>query len=122
MEYFLIIILQSLGIGFHVMQKVISLGDKFPAETPRSVFKLFWKEDWDTLVVSGLILVLNIVGHYITFDKLGMVLLSEWYWQIAPYVLSLVGGYLGQRWIYKFFGSAEKALDKQFLNKLDNLG
>lgn len=118
MEYVLIFFLQALGVGFHVMQKVISLGDKFPTETPRGIFKYFWKEDWDTLAVSGLILMLNLIGHYIAFVKLQLVLKEDWYWQLAPYLLSLIGGYAGQRLIYKWFGSAEKFLDKQVTDKL----
>lgn len=118
MEYFLIIILESLGVAFHVMQKVVSIGDKFPDETPRNIFQIFWKQDWDTLFVSVLVLVFNIVAHYIVFDKLGFILKPEWYWQIAPYALSLIGGYAGQRLIYKWFGSAEKFLDKQVSDKL----
>lgn len=121
MEYALIFILESLGVGYHVMQKVISLGDKYPTETPKSIFKIFWREDWDTLMVSGLVLITNLVGHYIVFERLQMVLWQEWYYQLAPYVLSLLGGYAGQRLIYRFFGSAERALDKkadQFLNRL----
>ena len=113
MEYLLILILQLLGISFHVMQKVISIGDKYPKETPRTIFKYFWLEDWDTLAVSGLFLILNIIGHYIVFVRLEMVLHSEWYWQVSPYFFSLVGGYAGQRLIYKFFGSAEKFLEKK---------
>lgn len=117
MEYALIFILQVLGVCFHVMQKVISIGDKYPVETPKSIFKIFWKEDWDTLAVSGLVLILSIITHYIIFDKLDMVMKPEWFYQIIPYVVSLVLGYAGQRLVYKWFGSAEKFLDKQVTDK-----
>lgn len=112
-EYVLILILQALGIYFNVMENVVKLGDKYPAETPKSIFRIFWHEDWDTLATSAGIILLNLVGHYIVFEKLHMTLLPEWYWQLAPYFLSLLGGYAGQRLIYKVFGTAEKCLEKR---------
>jgi hypothetical protein len=118
MDYVLIIILQVLGILFHVMQSVVSLGDKFPAETPRSIFGIFWKEDWDTIAVSFLVLLLNVVVHYILYDYLKLQFGNgEWYYKAGPFIIALVLGYAGQRLIYKWFGTAETFLDKQVTDK-----
>ncbi len=115
MEYFLILFFQLLGIGFHVGQKVISIGDKFPNETPSSVIKTFWKEDWDTLAISGLVLLLDIGMHY-TMWYIGIDPFAEGWWKAAPFGIALFLGYAGQRVVYKFFGTTEKMLDKQINN------
>ena len=119
MIYILIVILQLLGISFHVMQKVVTLGDKFPEKTVRQIFLTFWQEDWDTLMISGLILLLDVVAHFVIFDFLHIPLPPEWYWQIGPFVIALVMGYAGQRLIYKWFGSAEQFLDKQVTGRME---
>lgn len=116
MEYTIIIILQLLGIGFHVMQKISALGDKFPEKTVPEIRGIFWKEDWDTLVGSALVLALNLVVHYIIEEYTD---LAE---TVAYYILYAFGaafilGYAGQRMIYKWLGSAEKKLTE----KGDNL-
>lgn len=118
MEYVLIIFFQCLGIAFHVMQKVVSLGDKFPKETVRTTFATFLQEDWDTLVISGLILMLDLGTNYLLFGYLKFEHLPQWYWQLAPFAVSLILGYAGQRLIYKWFGTAEKYLDKQVTDRL----
>jgi len=119
MEYVLILFFQSLGIGFHVMQKVVTLGDKFPEKTVRQIFLTFWQEDWDTLTISGLIVLLDAGVHYVVFDFLHIPLNPEWYWQVGPFAIALVLGYAGQRLIYKWFGSAEKFLDNQVTSRIE---
>lgn len=116
MEYALIITLQLLGIGFHVMQKIVSLGDAFPNEQPFGIVKVFLKQDWDTLIVSFLVLVLNIVAHFIfTYYDAPF---TKWdYYIFTSYGISLIFGYAGQRLIYKYFGTAEKYLDKKVTEK-----
>lgn len=117
MDYFLIVLLQLLGISFHVMQKVISLGDKFPEYSPKAIFKVFFAEDWDTLIVSGLVLISNVVLHYVLI-YINYNPFTEGWWVAAPFGLAFVLGYAGQRLIYKFFGTAEKVLNKQ-IEKVD---
>ncbi len=113
MEYFLVFVLEIIGIGFSVLQKAVTLGDKFPEKTIREVFIALWKSSWGTIMTSGLVLVLNLVAQYIYFGYLGLTLPDQWYWDIAPFATALVFGYLGQRIIYKFFGKAEEFLNKQ---------
>src|SRR5687768_10624743 len=92
MEYLLILILQLLGIGFHVMQKIVSLGDKFPTENRTGIFGIFMKEDWDTLVVSGLVLCLNLVVHFILSEYKPP--FTQWeYYILSSFAAALLFGY-----------------------------
>lgn len=118
MEYLIIIACQLLGIGFHVMQKIIKLDDQFPEMTRGQVFNAFFKEDWDTLAVSALIILTDLLAHYIidTYTP-------DFRKGINLYILYAFGaafmlGYLGQRLVYKWLGSAEKYLDKKVEQRL----
>ncbi len=118
MEYLLIILLQLLGIGLHVMQKVISIGDKFKDLAPTQVFKTFFKEDWDTLAVSAIVLFLDVIFHFIVINyDIVFITGSEWFYP-GSFLGALFFGYAGQRMIYKYFGSAEQFLDKQINDRL----
>lgn len=118
MEYFLIIFWQLLGVSFHVGQKIVSLGDKFPEKNVNEIGKTFWKEDWDTLLISFLIIMLDLGTHF-TLHYLKIELpAEEWYWKVMPYAAALILGYAGQRLVYKWFGSAEEFLDKQVTDRL----
>lgn len=118
MAYVLIIFFQLLGISFHVMQKVVSLGDKFPSETVAEIFASFWKEDWDTLTISFLVMFTYVASYYVVVDFVGIKLPTDWYYLIAPFALALLLGYAGQRLIYKWFGTAEQFIDKKVTNTL----
>lgn len=111
MEYLLIILLQLIGIGFHVMQKVISIGDNHPEKTRRQIFDVFFKEDWDTLFVSALVLITHLVAHYIIDTYTPDFRNSVNYYVLYAFGSALVLGYAGQRLIYKWLGSAEKKLE-----------
>lgn len=128
MEYLLIILLQLLGIGFHVMQKIIKFGDQYPEMDRGKIFDIFMKEDWDTLIVSILVLVTHITLHFtanyldpdlmntsFAFPALGGFTIS---YVLVSLVLALFMGYFGQRVAYKIFGTAEKYIDKKIENKL----
>lgn len=111
MEYLIVVILQLLGIGFHVMQKIISLGDKNPKLTSSDVFSAFLFEDWDTLMVSALVLALNIVAHYIIENYTSLCDTKNFH--IYAFGIAFVLGYAGQRIVYKYLGSAESFLNKK---------
>lgn len=121
MDYALIIVLQFIGIGFHVMQKVISLGTQFPQDGPSVVFRAFLKEDWDTLMVSGLVVLLNVVTHYILETYAPGVTQIENY-ALYSFGVAFVLGYAGQRIVYKYLGTAEKLLDKKADDLNNRLG
>lgn len=118
MEYFLIILLQFLGAGFHIMQKIVTIGDAHKEFTWQQVFGAFLKEDWDTLAVSGLILFLNLVVHFILATYPNSIVTINNY-ILYSFLLSLILGYAGQRIVYKYLGSAERFLNKK-ADELEN--
>jgi len=110
--------MQLLGIGFHVGQKIISIGNAFPDKTVSDVVKVFWKEDWDTLAISGLVLLLDEMIHFIINGYAGYITgFPNFY--LYSFGAGLLMGYAGQRLVYKFFGSAEKFLGDQIDKKLN---
>jgi ABC-type spermidine/putrescine transport system permease subunit I len=122
MEYFLALVLQSLGISFHVMQKIISLGDKNKDKTRSQIFSTFLSEDWDTLFVSFLVLITCMVFHFSanyyfpeSMNKIVEIPILNIEVPIVILILiaSFVIGYAGQRLVYRWLGSAEKYLDKK---------
>lgn len=117
MEYLLIVVLQLLGIGFHVMQKIISLGDKFPDKNRSQILSGFLYEDWDSLCVSGLIIFLNMVTHYIV-ENYAPAVREVNHYHLYSFGMALILGYAGQRIIYKYLGSAEEFLNKKVTDKL----
>lgn len=117
MEYLLIFILQIIGIGFHVMQKIISLGDMHPDKNRSQIFSAFLYEDWDTLAVSCLVIATHLIAHYIVENYTDLSMTSEKY-ILYSFGLALILGYAGQRLAYKFLGSAEEFLNKRANDKL----
>lgn len=119
MDYLLILILQLLGIGFHVGQKVNELDKKFPDDSLQDVFTQFWQSDRITVFISLLVMATNLVVHFIVHEYAPSV--REWnmegfgivnYFTIS-FAIALLLGYFGQRKIYQWFGKAEQALDEK---------
>ena len=110
MEYFLIIVLQLLGVGFHVVQQVSDIDNRHPEVSRREVFEIFFKNDWDTLIGSALVLFLHIIIHYIVENYAPEVKSMKNY-ILYSFGFALVMGYGGQKIVYKYLGSAEKFLD-----------
>lgn len=112
MEYLIIFILQILGIGLHVAQKVLEIDARDPDDTLAHVCMVFIKENRVSLFISALVLVLNLVAHYIIGTY------SNWPEQVGHYELwsfcfALVLGYAGQRLVYKLLGHAENTINKK---------
>lgn len=117
MEYFLILILQLGGIGLHVFQKVKDIDSRYPDDTLKDVFKIFLREDAITLFASILILILNLVVHYIIGAYTTLPTTIEYYILYA-FGIALLLGYAGQRLVYKYLGKAEEVLSKRLDSKL----
>jgi hypothetical protein len=122
MEYFLALVLQLLGISFHVMQKIITLGDRDKTISRSEIISIFLSEDWDTLLVSFLVLVTCMVFHFSanyyfpeSMNKIVEIpiLNIDVPIVILILILSFVIGYAGQRIVYKWLGSAEKFIDNK---------
>lgn len=116
MEYLLIVILQFIGCGLHVAQKVFELDKKFADDSLADVFNEFLKSDRVTLIVSGLVLLLNIVVHYIIDAYTDFSNIE--YYDLYSFAVAFVLGYAGQRLIYKYLGKAEEVLNKKVESRL----
>lgn len=111
MDYILTSVLMLVGILFHVMQKVRQLKIKFPELAPVRVWKTFFSEEWDSLIVSFLVWLVYELWLYISV--INGFRLPNWYDMYGMYGLALVLGYCGQRVAYRYLGTAEKVLQKR---------
>lgn len=124
LEFFLILILQSIGISFGVLQKVLELDKKSPDDSLSDVFSMFWKTDRVTVLISSLVLSLQLVAHLIflvfapSVREISVVIpVSNWitFFPDIPInylVVSFFGafllGFFGQKFVYKVLGKFEK--------------
>jgi ABC-type Fe3+ transport system permease subunit len=111
MEYLLISLLFLLGTAFHVMQKIAVLKNKFSDLEFGTVWSTFFKEEWDSLIVSALVLGVVLITMYLI--NYNMVKLPDWVNDWGMYLISLILGYSGQRIAYKYLTTAEEALNKK---------
>lgn len=118
MEYLLIILLQLIGIGLHVTQVIIKLGNDNRDKARNEILRIFWNEDWDTLLASALILILNLAAHYIVGEYAPKKIIDYEYYMLISFGLALLFGYAGQRIVYSALGKAEIFLNKKIEGKL----
>ena|SRR5688572_7021532 len=110
MIYILTITCLLLGVLFHVMVKVTGYKKTFPELTFRTIWKVFLKEEWDSLIVSALVLFVTELSIFI-INYVGVVIPDWLNWGIYP--IALVMGYQGQRIAYKFLNTATEVLEKR---------
>jgi len=118
MEYVLIVVLQLLGIGFYVGQKVMELDKLTPDDSLPQVFAMFWKTDRITMMISALVLLLHLVGHYIAEDYTDYPSTVENY-SLWSFGIAFVLGYAGQFLIYLALGKAVGKAKRVLEEKLD---
>ena len=112
MEYLLIFILQVLGIGLNVAKKVLQIDKKSPDDSLGEVILVFWNSDRITIFISTLVLVFNLVAHYIIGNYAESITEIPYY-ELISFGIAFVLGYAGQNLIYKYLGTAEQVLDKK---------
>lgn len=100
-----------IGILFHVMQKVRVLRLKFPQLAPIRIWKTFFGEEWDSLIVSFLVWLVYEIWIYLSI--VNQFKLPAMYKMYGIWLLALVLGYCGQRVAYRYLGTAEKVLQKR---------
>ena len=110
MIYFLTLLSVFIGVMFHVMVKIMGYKRQFPNLGFVTIWTTFFKEEWDSLIVSGLVIsVVELAIFIINYQQIDI---PEWLqWGIHP--ISLVMGYQGQRIAYKFLNTASDALEKK---------
>jgi hypothetical protein len=107
-EIFFLFLLYILGAGFHVMQKIGKIKTQYPELAPKVVFNTFFKEEWNTLIVSALGLIcLQAIWFIIHHENIKH---PQWLHEGGIYGIFLVSGYCLQRLIYKILGTAEKVI------------
>ena len=110
MIYLLTTICLLFGVLFHVMIKIDSYRKTFPTLTFSTIWKTFFREEWNTLIGSGLVLGLTELAIFII--NYMSIPIPDWLqWGIYP--ISLLLGYQGQRIIYKYLNTASNALEKK---------
>src|SRR6187402_1148876 len=110
MIYFLTILSLFIGVMFHVMVKIMGYKKQFPTLGFVTIWKTFFKEEWDSLIVSGLVIsVVELAIFIINYQQIDI---PAWLqWGIFP--IALLMGYQGQRIAYKFLNTASDALEKK---------
>lgn len=105
------------GQVLSAMEKIAQLKAKFQQLAPGVIIGTYFKEEWNTIIVSMLIMGLCQFALYIAImnHRPG----PEWFWQWGVYVLALVLGYAGQRIVYKYMKTTEKKLNS-FNDKIAN--
>lgn len=99
-----------LGVLFHIMIKVTGYKKTFPALTITTIWGVFFKEEWDSLIVSGLVLGATQLSIFII--NYNSIPIPNWLnWGIYP--IAIIMGYQGQRLAYKFLNTATDILEKK---------
>ena len=88
MDYLLTIVLFILGVCFHVMQKIMILKASFPQLKFGDIWQTFFKQEWDSLVVSGLVLCVAEIALFIAVNN--KVTLPNWLDEWGMYLIPLV--------------------------------
>ena len=107
-DYYFMMIGGLIGVIFHVMLKVRQLRIKFPDLSPGKVWGTFLFQEWDSLIVSGLVIMTMVfIVHLGGVKYLGI---GEDWATLITFVGMIVIGYSGQRIAYKYLNTAEKVL------------
>jgi len=112
MEYLIVLILELIGISLHVMEKISVFDKQYPERSINQICKVFWRHDWNTVIISAIVLLLNLMIHLI-INWYAPELTTIKYYLLYAFGGALLLGFAGQGLIYKYLGTAEKFLDKK---------
>lgn len=111
MDYIITSLLLVLGVCFFVMQKVSALKRKYSEIGFTKIWGLFFSEEWDSLMVSTLVLI--VWNIFLTVCEMNQIKFPVWFDYYGIYALALVLGYAGQRLAYKYLTTIEGILEKK---------
>jgi len=111
MDYLITFFLMLLGAALHVMSKISALRKRFPELEPKTIWGTFYKEEWNTLIVNLICILLAEVFLYTTISN-GQKF-APWFDNYGMYGLAVLWGYAGQRLAYKFLSTGEAVLEKK---------
>lgn len=124
MEYLLIIVLEFCGVAFSMGQKISELNRKTgDQETIGTILNTYIRRDFVTIFLSGVIIIMNIVFHYI-MEIYGSGLALRVFGDINTYkVFSMAFafflGWGGQAFFYRLLGKTELYLHKKMDDTLN---
>lgn len=122
MDYIFVFTLFILSVMLHIMLKISSLRKDFPTLSFKEVWNTFFQQNWDTLIASGVVLILyEVVLFIVAYNQVPY---PWWFDNIGMYVLAAILGWQGQRLFYKYMDSATAALEKkadQLKDKADGI-
>lgn len=116
MEYAIIIFIYILGSGFSVRQEIGKLRIKFPDCDKNMIISTFFKEEWDSIFGSVIILALYLTFWFIIHYR--HINIAPWFHEWGVFALSLGLSYWGQRVLFKALTTSEKVISK----KIDDAG
>lgn len=122
MDYVFVFALFTISVMLHIMLKIRNLRTDFPTLSSGEIWKTFFKQNWDTLIGSGLVLLLyELILYIISYND---IVYPWWFDMVGMYVLAIILGWQGQRLFYKYLDTATAALEKkadQLKEKADNI-
>lgn len=110
MEYLFAVIVFLIGVIFHISRKISYYKKTFHILKLKTIIRTFLKEEWDSFIGSGcvLLLVLSVVyfvkKHNLDNNMTTLILL---------YCSILLSGYVGQRLFFNLFKTSEDVLYKK---------
>lgn len=121
MEYFIIFVVYLCFAGLQIMATIGDLHKKHPALSIGDIWKLYKQEEWNTLIVSGILLIMlllcRVIVVYYNHEFTGW-LASIWARIGVVAFTAFAGHYL----IYKALGTVAKVVESKIENiptKLD---
>lgn len=114
LDYLIMMIGGAIGVALHVMGKIGAIRKRIPEAEPRKVFTTFFIEDWDSLIVSALSILILVGLMY--FGLAALLHIPEDWEDLAYFAGFILIGYAGQRIVYTYLGTAEKKVN-DFVNK-----
>ena len=111
MDYLFCFIIWFFGVAFHIMLKIQGLRAQFPNLAFKMIWTTFFNQEWDSLIVSGLIISVYELALFIC--SYNGVVYPSWFDMWGMYVLAIVLGYGGQSIAYKYLNTAVDELEKR---------
>lgn len=114
-DYFLIFVSSFVGVGLNVTQEMGKIQNENKQLTAWQTVRQFFKADWVTLFQSAFAIIFGILVLIIAlrFLAAGKYVDTIVFILMIKEVVFACLGYMGQKWIYKGFGTADKYVNKK---------
>jgi len=111
MDYIFVFAAYSLFCFLHILITIKNLRTAFPQFGFKEVWNVFFKQNWDTLIGSAVVLCILELALFISvYNELKF---PVWFDMWGMYVAAGIAGYQGQRIMYKWLDTAVDALEKK---------